>query len=222
VPPPRAPTSWCTDGGCNFWHDPARNGEETLIFWQPELLVDIVYLAPDPTSADAVRFEPWRWPGRQAAFSTADGFHLIVADGRAEHRLWLPDAEPPPIGTPLAARITLDGDARHRANAALRFCTMARADRGSRQHRSPPVSSDYPTIRQARMLQAFDGRRAGATYRAIAAAIFGEKAVAEAEPWKTSALRNTVITLAETAVALVDGGYRDLLRPRRTGFRLGP
>jgi hypothetical protein len=222
VPPSRSPTSWYADGGCNFWHDPARNGEETLIFWHPELLVDIVYLAPDPTSADAVRFEPWRWPGRKAAFATADSFHMIVADGPAEYRLWLPGAEPPPIGTPLAARINLDGDARHHANAALRFCAMARADRGRRQSRSRPVRPDYPILRQARMLQAFDGRRAGATYRAIAVAIFGEKAIAEAQPWKTSTLRSTVITLAENATALIEGGYRNLLRPRETGFRIDP
>jgi hypothetical protein len=184
--------------------------------------VDIVYLAPDPTSADAVRFEPWRWPGRKAAFATTGSFHMIVANGPAEYRLWLSGAEPLPSGTPLAARIDLDGDVRHHANAALRFCTMARADRGRRQTRSRAVRAEYPIVRQARMLQAFDGRRAGATYRAIAIAIFGEKAVAEAEPWKTSSLRNTVITLAENAATLVEGGYRNLLRPRETGFRIDP
>lgn len=204
-------------GGCNFWHDPDCSGEETLIFWQPELLVDIVRLNPDPDAAEAVRFEPRRWPGRKAFFATADGLHMIVSNGREEHRLWLPGPEPPPVGTSLSVQLILDRDVRHRANAALKFCVMAHARSGRRPRASP--HADYSIIRQMRMLQASDGRHAGATYRAVAAAIFGEKAVAEARPWKTSTLRSTVITLAETALALVEGGYLNLLRPRKTGFR---
>ena len=181
------------------------------------MLVDIVRVTPGLDDADAVRFEPGRWPGRKATFATADGFHMIVSNGREEHRLWLPGPEPPPVGTPLTVQLILDRDVRHRADAALRFCMMARARSGRRPRASSAV--DYSIIRQMRMLQAFDGRHAGATYRAVAAAIFGEKAVAEARPWKTSALRSTVITLAETAAAIVEGGYLNLLRPRKTGFR---
>jgi hypothetical protein len=162
-----------------------------------------------------VRFEPWRWPGRKAAFAASDGFHLIVADGRDEYRLWLPGVELPPIGTPLAARLDLDASTHHQATAALRFHAMAQ---GSRRRGSLGRQVDDLIVRQARMLQAYDGRRAGATYRAIATAILGEKAVAEAQPWKTSPLRKTVIRLAEGATILVQGGYRGLLRPRGTGF----
>jgi hypothetical protein len=147
-----------------------------------------------------------------------DGLHMIVSTGREEHRLLLPGPELPPIGTPLVARLDLDADARHRANAALKFRIMARARRGGYQ-RPSKIMADYPTVRLMRMLQAFDARRVGATWRAIAVALFGAAEVAKVPSWKTSSLRETVISLDESASALVDGGYIDLLRPRKTGFR---
>ena len=65
------------------------------------------------------------------------------------------------------------------------------------------------------MMQAADGRSNGATYREIAIAMFGSERIAS-ESWRTSALRDTVIGLIESASALIKGGYRRLLRHTRT------
>ncbi|GKX34094.1 MAG: hypothetical protein MnENMB40S_17120 [Rhizobiaceae bacterium MnEN-MB40S] len=64
------------------------------------------------------------------------------------------------------------------------------------------------------MLRAVDGRMNDADYREIAEVIFGVERVAT-EPWKTSALRDAVLDLVKDGLAMIDGGYRKLLRHRR-------
>ncbi len=86
-------------------------------------------------------------------------------------------------------------------------------------HRGKPVPPDTRLTRQQRgrlrlMLQACDGRNRGASYRAIAEAIFGTERVA-ADPWKTSPLRDRVIGLVEGGTGLIAGGYLRLFRHRR-------
>ncbi|HEY0837318.1 MAG TPA: DUF2285 domain-containing protein, partial [Azospirillum sp.] len=55
---------------------------------------------------------------------------------------------------------------------------------------------------------------AGAHYREIAAAVFGERRVRE--DWgKGSSLRDATILLVKTGRALMEGGYRTLLKPRK-------
>lgn len=64
-------------------------------------------------------------------------------------------------------------------------------------------------------LRALDGRQAGASYQAIAEALFDAERVS-ADPWKTSSLRDSVIRMARSGFAMMRGGYRRLLRPGRT------
>ena len=64
------------------------------------------------------------------------------------------------------------------------------------------------------MLQAVDGSTNGASYREIANIIFGASRIA-ADPWKTSALRDSTIDLVKDGLAMIAGGYRKLLRHRR-------
>lgn len=85
-------------------------------------------------------------------------------------------------------------------------------------HRRPAIRDTRITTQQRRrlrlMLQAADGRDHGASYREIANAIYGETRVS-ADSWKTSALRDTVIGLVESAITMIGGGYLQLLRHRR-------
>lgn len=145
-----------------------------------------------------------------------DGLHiLLTTPDRAEHRLWLPGPEPPALGTPLISVVDLDAYAVERAAAVLRFWHAAAPP--ARIRTPPPRAGpiDHRLIRRMRMLQAYDARRDGATYRDIAAALFGDADVAGAAPWKTSSLRETVISLVEGSTRLVMGGWRDLLRPKK-------
>ncbi|MCT7376343.1 DUF2285 domain-containing protein [Chelativorans salis] len=64
------------------------------------------------------------------------------------------------------------------------------------------------------MLRAIDGRRAGATYQDIAAAVFGAEHES-ATLWKSMPLRDVVMRRVRTGFDLVAGGYRTLLHKHR-------
>ena len=111
---------------------------------------------------------------------------------------------------PLAALIPLDESTPSRLEALNRFW---RALQGR------PVPADTRvTVQQRRrlrlMMRAIDGRTNGATYREIATALYGRERVTS-DPWKTSPLRDTVISLVEGGIAMIGGGYLQLLRHRR-------
>jgi hypothetical protein len=65
------------------------------------------------------------------------------------------------------------------------------------------------------MLRTIDGRAEGATLREIAGVFFGESRVAS-EPWKTSSLRDRMNRLARSGQMMINGGYKRLLRSRRS------
>lgn len=68
--------------------------------------------------------------------------------------------------------------------------------------------------RLGRMLQAFDGHRAGATQQEIAQVIFRIGPL-ERDDWQASSARHAIKTLLRDARAMIAGGYRMLLRHRR-------
>ena len=112
-------------------------------------------------------------------------------------------------GMPLAALVPLDANGHDRIEAIDR---LLRALQG----RAVPADrrlTQQQKRRHRHMLQATDGHINGASYREIGRVIFGADRVA-AEPWKTSALRATVIGLVKGGRAMVAGGYRQLLRHR--------
>lgn len=126
-----------------------------------------------------------------------------------EHRVW--SKEPPTVGARYVAELPLDGDFDARAYAARR---LWRAMNG----RAPgPAFHELSSQRRERLsdaLRALDARVAGGTYRAIAEALFGKKRIPE-RAWKTHDLRNRTIRLVQSGFALMRGGYRGLLRPKR-------
>ena len=84
--------------------------------------------------------------------------------------------------------------------------------------RSPRPPLSEPSVRRRQqmtlVLRALDGRNEGQTYRAIAEGIFGKKQI-PVRAWKTHDLRNRIIRLVKRGLALMRGGYRELLRARR-------
>ena len=126
-----------------------------------------------------------------------------------EHRVV--SKEPPAIGVRYVAELPFDADFDARAYAARR---LWRAMNG----RAPgPAFHELSSQRRERLstaLRALDARASGCTYRAIAEALFGKKRIPE-RAWKTHDLRNRTIRLVQSGFALMRGGYRELLRPRR-------
>lgn len=130
--------------------------------------------------------------------STESGrFHLIALTGLR------PDQ-------PIAVVIPVDAHSLDKVQAFTRFW---------RRHYGLSVPQDTRMTAQQRrrlknMLRAVDGRMHNADYREIAEAIFGVERVAN-DPWKTSALRDAVLDLVKDGFAMIEDGYRKLLRHRR-------
>lgn len=139
----------------------------------------------------------------------SDGWHAILRVGAVEHRVWL--KEPPAIAANYVAELPFDGDFDARAYAARR---LWRAMNG----RTPgPAFHELSKQRRERLsaaIRALDARAAGNTYRAIAEALFGKRSIPDLV-WKTHDLRNRTIRLVQSGLALMRGGYRGLLRPKR-------
>ena len=122
----------------------------------------------------------------------------------------------PPLGTVLGFYVHPDVFGHERAEAALRFWRLAADPPVSR---TPPPPLDWPLrdrSRLALMLWALDLQRLGTSRREIARIMLGAEPGAD---WAESDARSWVRRLLRDAQKLVDGGYRDLLRPlkRRQG-----
>jgi len=104
----------------------------------------------------------------------------------------------------------LDASFELRAQAAR---SLWRTLSGRSPSLTPSGFSPQRRQRLALVLRALDGRNEGKTYRAIAEGLFGSKRIPESA-WKTYDLRNRTIRLVKRGLALMRGGYRDLLRPR--------
>jgi hypothetical protein len=139
----------------------------------------------------------------------SDGWHVLLRIKGAEHRLWL--KQPPTAGETYAAKLPFDADIEIRAHAARR---LWRALNGLAA--GPAFHELSPQRRQrlALALRALDAKAEGCTYRAIAAVLFGAKRIPE-RVWKTHDLRNRTIRLVQSGLALMRGGYRQLLRRSR-------
>jgi hypothetical protein len=138
-----------------------------------------------------------------------DGWHILLRIEGVEHRLWL--KQPPQDDETYAAELLFDDDFDIRAHAARR---LWRALKG---RAAGPGSLELSPQRRERLalaLRALDAKTEGSTYRAIAAVLFGAKRIPE-RAWKTHDLRNRTIRLVQSGLALMRGGYRELLRQSR-------
>jgi hypothetical protein len=196
-----------TTGGYDFLADPSQRADHTAIFWHPDEDPTVVLLTAAPAGPAAFPFLPADWAGDVVRIDAADGTHIVIRAAKMRHQLWLPN--PVAEGAALAAIIPMDISAPHRAEATIRFWQHATYGR-RRQHsgRSPRSERLIPTLR------ALDGHLAGGSYRTIADGLFGTSRV-QAEPWKTSPMRDRVIRLVQQGVSLMQGSYRSLLKPRR-------
>lgn len=103
-----------------------------------------------------------------------------------------------------------DDHLQDRIDALYRFRDALRRRDHSADERLTPLRRHN----LCQMLQAVDGRLAGATYPEIAEAVFGAERVS-AIAWKSMALRDTTMRRVRDGLKLVRGGYRTLLYRRR-------
>ena len=134
-----------------------------------------------------------------------DGSHVVLWISGTTHRLWLPEEQQSSVS--YEVRLPLDGRFDLRALAALR---LWRALAGRRAGEVPNELTHQRRQRLTQALRALDAREDGATYRAIAEALFGAKQIPE-RAWKTHDLRGRTIRLVTSGYDLMRGGYSKLL-----------
>lgn len=136
-----------------------------------------------------------------------DGIHHLLDPG-LQVRLQLLQADPD--AKALVAIVPLDQDGFARLNAIYRLLaqlhgrTIPADKRLTRQKR----------LRAKRMLQAYDGRLAGASQREIAEVVFHLSGITRDE-WQSASERFAVMALLRDANRMVEGGYLRLMTPRR-------
>lgn len=138
-----------------------------------------------------------------------DGWHAVLRVDGATHRVWM--KELPEAGAQPAIELPLDPSFELRTQAAQSLWRTL-----SGRPPCPPLP-DLPAQRRQRLalaLRALDGHSVGKSYREIAEGLFGKKRIPE-RAWKTHDLRSRTIRLVKRGLALMRGGYRELLRPKR-------
>jgi len=175
------------------------------VLWSPNVDPAVLTLMPAPDFLSSVSSAPLI--GLGADRDSPDGRHVIHGVDVVTQLLLHSGSDP---NGPLAALIPLDADTLGRIEALTRFW---------RAWQGRPTPPDTRVTAQKRrrlrlMMRAADGRANGASYREIAIVFYGYKRIA-ADPWKTSALRDAVIGLVESATAMIGGGYLQILRHRR-------
>lgn len=177
------------------------------MLWSAEADTSAVLLTHAPTMLPAADnlFTELR---ETTALSDEQGVHFqLNASGQTIRLVRLAGVA---ADTPFAALVPLDPTGHDRIEAIDR---LLRALHG----RTVPADrrlTQQQKRRQRHMLQATDGHLNGASYRQIADVLYGIERI-RAEHWKTSALRDSVIGLVEGGLAMIAGGYRQLLRHRR-------
>ena len=136
-----------------------------------------------------------------------DGWHAVLSLRGVEHRIWFKEA--PIIAAAYTVEFPLDRDFEFRAAAGTR---LWRGLNGRPQGAPPHAISAYRRRRIALALRASDASTDGATYRDIAEVLLPAQRIAERD-WETHEARDQIKRLVRTGFALVQGGYRALLRP---------
>lgn len=136
------------------------------------------------------------------------GEHVLIADGPRCIRIEVRK------GTLLAGPVQFDYHLPGNGDVEAKILTLRRLTALCRLGRFPRTL--FPPERRARRwamaLQAWDGRQTGASHRDIASVIHGRTIVRRNWLGPSDYLRTHVKRLLRTADALIDGGWRHLLR----------
>ncbi len=169
--------------------------------WDPQILPSAIALTTHPPASADPKFQLSADVRRRLAQAAAD---QILKHKGATFRVAAHDdgMEPPAILLPF------DQLFEARVAAALRLWrVLAGRDLG----RDPQALSPARRDRLILALRALDGRLADASYRDIAAGLFGPERLPE-RGWKSHDLRDRTIRLVRFGMELMQGGYRRLLR----------
>jgi hypothetical protein len=188
-------------GGCDF-AKLTLDAANPVIPWTMTALPAVIPLAPASTQFDLSRTHPVKIQRHWTAAQTDDELQLICK-GSALRVHALGDLD----GNTVCAVLPIDALFDVRLKSAQRLWL---ATNGRNAGPDPGALSKTQRDRLAKGLRALDGRLGGASYREIAAVLFGTHRLPE-RSWKTHDLRDRTIRLCKLAVDLMQGDYRQLL-----------
>jgi hypothetical protein len=179
------------------------------VFWAPEVLPTVLSVGASSSqaSAEPIALDLTGLSPTELRENT-DGWHAVLRFGDTSHRVWMKKL--PVAGATQAIELPMDASFGLRAQAAQ---SLVRTLSGRPTRPSLPNLPAQRRQRFALMLRALDGSNENKSYRVIAEGLFGKKRIPE-RAWKTHDLRNRTIRLVQRGLALMRGGYRELLRPR--------
>ena len=191
-------------GGCDFLIDPDLRADNAPLLWLPHIDPTAVVIVPAPEAFGHARSLSGLTP--RLARDAPDGEYWLTetSDGRLPVVL----TNGASATTPGAVLIPLGADFAARADAAL---TLWRTVIG-RPTRPPERLTRQRRQRLRLTLRALDGRLGGESYRVLAQGLFGRTRIPAGADWKTHELRDRTIRLVRGGLALMRGGYLDLVR----------
>lgn len=194
------------NGGYDFGRGLANPGKGTPPLWTQDALPSVIALTdlPEAISVPSASLDPAHL-ARLGLIVAADGPDRVIEI--AHQVLRVHDLGTVDVSAGRAVLIPLDALVEVRAAALLR---LFRAVTGCRPGPNPAT---LPAARRTRLvlaLRALDARQQEASYREIAAALFGAGRVPR-QGWKTHDLRDRTVRLVRHGVGLMSGGYRRLL-----------
>jgi hypothetical protein len=165
-------------------------------------LPSVIPLAPVPAEFDLSRTRPTKF--HRSATIEQDGAELQIVCNGSQFRVHaLGDLDAHAV----CAVLPLDALFDVRMKAARRLWL---ASNGRNPGQDPVTLSKTRRDHLVKALRALDGRLEDATYRDIAAALYGSHRL-PARGWKTHDLRDRTIRLCKLGFDLMEGGYRQLL-----------
>jgi hypothetical protein len=166
----------------------------------------VVELAVEDTFHRSSTFSLWRVPARQALIHDGRSIHIQVECGRHPIQLTIP----PDLGDGVQFSFRIVSGALGRLNwLAARRADQILAGSIRERPRSAVFRPSRAAVMHLRMIQALDGRTAGASHRDIAEVVFGKRAVHR--DWSAdSELRARMRYLVRRSTELASSGYRSL------------
>ena len=196
-------------GGCTFCEAPDRPSRAAAVFWRADVNPAVLPVDACPVSHGAKDAFDVRGLAHPAiVLGLDDGVeHVLLGDGI--HRIQLEVRQRSLLEGPLRLRYDIAGF----AGVEAKLMTLQRLMTLRRLGRFP--RSLFPPQRRAHRwimaLRAFDGSRAGANPREIAAALFGNNAVRNDWAGESDYLRSRVRRAIAVGEGLANGGYLRLM-----------
>jgi hypothetical protein len=171
------------------------------VFWDTKSS-SVIAATAAPAALEGPPTSSAAWPPLRAERTAANERHVLLDNALATQIALLASES---LAEPIAFLIPAAPDLPQRVERLLAFWHDLTNGR-------PPLQ-DVTAQRRHRLilgLRALDGRAAGASYRTLAAGLFGAERVPPGAAWKSHDLRSRTLRLVSDATAIMRGGYRAL------------